>query len=219
MKMSWVTLDRICEEERLSDEHLRRRLERNGRPLRSDAADLSDEELLEKLRGFGLDFDRAGLERLCEGALSVEEVARGLIDSCGFRSDAERMQGDWIWICLVSLWQRWWPEKVCLELVDDKIQTGYDRLGHDQAAAAAAWLSAWSDVRWLWDTTDIHSIEEFDERFDMTQSLYNWSQDLEDALGNAGRADPEFLRAAQLEAGLGSPSARTRWIGFPMRIG
>ena len=29
----------------------------------------------------------------------------------------------------------------------------------------------------------------------MYQSLFNWSQDLEDALGNAGREDPEFLRA------------------------
>ena len=29
----------------------------------------------------------------------------------------------------------------------------------------------------------------------MYQSLFNWSQDLEDALWNAGREDPEFLRA------------------------
>jgi hypothetical protein len=23
---------------------------------------------------------------------------------------------DWIWICLLALWERWWPDKVCLEL-------------------------------------------------------------------------------------------------------
>jgi hypothetical protein len=33
---------------------------------------------------------------------------------------------DWAWICLTELWQRWWPEKACLELPDDKVQRGYD---------------------------------------------------------------------------------------------
>ena len=39
------------------------------------------------------------------------------------------------------------------------------------------------------------SIEEFDDRFPMTQSLYNWSQDLEDALWNAGLGDRAILLA------------------------
>jgi hypothetical protein len=54
-------------------------------PTHSDAAKLSDEQLLEKLHGFGLEVDRAELERLCEGALSAEEVARRLLDRCGGR--------------------------------------------------------------------------------------------------------------------------------------
>src|SRR5260221_12097191 len=72
MKMSWVTLDRICAEEMLSDEKIRRLVEGGNRPLRSRAEQLSDEEPLDKLRGFGLDLDRHSLERLCEGALSAE---------------------------------------------------------------------------------------------------------------------------------------------------
>ena len=84
MKMSWVTLDRICREEaRAAD--IRRMVESTGRPLRSSAEHLSDEELLEKLRGFGVDLDRVGLEKLCEGALSAEEVARPLQDRRGDR--------------------------------------------------------------------------------------------------------------------------------------
>jgi tetratricopeptide (TPR) repeat protein len=194
MKMSWVTLDRICEEEGRSDEETGRLLE--NRPLRSSVVRLSDAELLEKLRGFGLEFDRAGLERLCEGALSAEEVARPLLDRCELGADAERMEEDWIWICLVSLWQRWWPEKVCLELVDDKLQDGYRQLARSEtAAAAASWLDAWSDVARLCEIAGIHTIREFDDRFPMTQSLFNWSQDLEEAFWNAGLEDPEVLRA------------------------
>ena len=195
MKMSWVTLDRICAEKMVSDEKIRRLVEGGNRPLRSSAERLSDEELLDKLRGFGFDVDRRSLEQLCEGALSAEEVAGPLMDGCVFRDDSERMQGDWIWICLVSLWQRWWPDRVCLELLDDKIEAGYRELGHDASACAATWLDAWSDVLRLCDATGVRSIEEFDDRFPMTQSLYNWSQDLEDALWNSGLSDPGTLLA------------------------
>jgi tetratricopeptide (TPR) repeat protein len=45
MKMSWVTLDRICEEQMRSDAKIRRLFEDSNRPLRSRAAQLSDEEL------------------------------------------------------------------------------------------------------------------------------------------------------------------------------
>ena len=48
--MSWVTIDRICQE-RVDKEGVRSELVRNGRPLRSSAEPLSDDELLAKLRG------------------------------------------------------------------------------------------------------------------------------------------------------------------------
>jgi hypothetical protein len=101
MKTSWVTLDRICEQRRFADGEIGRGIEGNDRPLRSSAERLSDEEILDKLRGFGFDLDRRRLEQLCTGALSAEDVARPLIASCRFRSASEEMQGDWIWICVV----------------------------------------------------------------------------------------------------------------------
>lgn len=165
-------------------------------PTLSDAAKLSDEQLLERLQGFGLEGDRAELERLCEGALSVEEVARPVLHRWGAGAREGRPYEDWIWLCLLELWRRWWPERVCVEFLGDKIQAGYDALERKEAASAAAvWLDAWSDVVRLCDLTGIDSIRGFDERFSMYQSLFNWSQDLEDALWNAGLEDPELLRA------------------------
>jgi tetratricopeptide (TPR) repeat protein len=166
------------------------------RPMRSDAAKLSDEQLLEKLRGFGLEVDRAALERLCEGALSVEEVAWPLLDGCGVDVVDGRPDEDWIWLCLLELWRRWWPDRVCVEFLGDKIQAGYDALERrEEATAAAVWLDAWSDVVQICELTGIDSIRAFDDRCPMYQSLFNWSGDLQDALWNAGREDPEFLRA------------------------
>ena len=71
-------------------------------PTCSDAAKLSDEQLLEKLHGFGLDVDRAELEAGCAQALSAEEVARPLLDRCGVGATEGRPHEDWIWLCLLE---------------------------------------------------------------------------------------------------------------------
>jgi hypothetical protein len=115
--MSWVTLDRICQE-KVDKEGVRSELVRNGRPLRSSAEPLSDDELLAKLRDFGLDVDRDGVERLCAGALSAEEVAGPIVAKLKLDDD---MTVDWVWISLLALWQRWWPDRPGLELLDDKM--------------------------------------------------------------------------------------------------
>jgi hypothetical protein len=125
------------------------------------------------------------VERLCAGMLSAEEASRPVVDKLELGDD---MAGDWVWICLLAFWQRWWPDRVCLELLDDKMQAGYALDTEDNThAAVMTWLNAWSDVLWLCDALGISSIGEFDDRFPMTQSLFNWSQDLEMALENAGR--------------------------------
>jgi hypothetical protein len=89
--------------------------------------------------------------------------------------------------------------EACLELLDDKVQQGY---GADQrndfVTSGRAWLGAWSDVLRMCDAIGAGSIREFDDRFPMTQSLFNWCQDLEMALQNGGEHDPE-LRTARLE--------------------
>jgi hypothetical protein len=191
--MSYVTADRITQE-KADEAGVSPEVFRNGRPLRSSAASLSDDELLAKLRGFfGLDVDRAGVEQLCASAVSVEVVAKVIVDKLKL---GDELTVDWVWISLLTLWQRWWPNRVCMELLDDKMQAGYDQdAGNDKHAAVVTWLDAWADVLKLCDATEISSIEEFDGCFSLTQSLYNWSQDLEMALENAGREDDELRQA------------------------
>lgn len=190
MTMAWVTLDRLCEERMRSDSTYRRVLRARGKPLRSMGERLSDQELMAKLSDCGLTFDRLGLEGLFERELSAEGLAKRLMDGLPPESRPEGDQADWIWVCLITLWRRWRPNQVCQELLDDKIQAGYQ-----QSQPAGIWLEAWADAMRLCDVIGIESIEAFDDRFPMTQSLYNWSQDLEDALWNAGLDDPRFLRA------------------------
>ena len=192
VKMSWVELDRIVSGEIVHDDGIRRRVAESGRPLRSHATGMSDDDLLAKLRGLGVDADREKLAGLCDGALSAEEVVSE-------RLRLHDWDADWAWICLTELWQRWWPEKACLELLDDKVQEGYDAdQRNDFVASGRIWLGAWSDVLRMCDAIGARSIRDFDDRFPMTQSLFNWCQDLEMALQNGGEHDSE-LRTARLE--------------------
>ena len=76
------------------------------------------------------------------------------------------------------------------------MQAGYARdAENDSHAAVVTWLDAWSDVLRLCDAAGIGSIGEFDDRFPLTQSLFNWSQDLEMALENAGRDNREIRQS------------------------
>jgi len=192
--ISWVAMDRIVERQRAADAAYRKQAA--GKVLRSDAKRFTDGELLAKLRSFGIELDRSSLQRLCDRTLSAEEIAQPLLDQRTFHGKREQMESDWIWICLAALWQRWFPDQPCFELLDDKMQAGYDLLASEGATAACRiWLEAWRDVLGIFDKSGMQSIQEFDEQFGGTQSLFNWIQDLEDELWNAGLDDRQFLSA------------------------
>ena len=121
--ISWVARDRIAERKIASDaDYLQQAA---GRPLRSGARHLTDAELLAKLRTFGIDLNRQSLERLCDRTLSAEEIAKPLLEQHTFKSRSEELGSEWIWICLVTLWERWYPDKPSFELLGDKMQAGY----------------------------------------------------------------------------------------------
>ncbi|MDQ1289339.1 MAG: hypothetical protein QG622_2905 [Actinomycetota bacterium] len=185
--IAWVTLERLTRERA---DTIPGALDR---PYRADAERLSDEELLGKLRMFGIGLDRPALEALCRDALSAQEVAVRLMDLSA--ADPHLQQSDWIWLCVLTLWQRWLPHQLCLETIDDQMQDGYAKSGMDPGAATDLWLQAWSGVLQLCDAAGITTIAGFDAQFPLTQSLFNWNQDLEMELGNAGFADPVKLQA------------------------
>jgi len=191
---SWVAIDRFAEKERARDARFRK--QNADKVLRSDAKNLTDDDLLAKLRYFDIELDRPSLERLCREALSGEEMATPLLDQRTFHGRQAEMESDWIWVCLTALWQRWFPNQPSFELLDDKIEAGYDLQGAGQAQAACRiWLEAWRDVLGLLDKGGLQSIHAFDERFRGSQSLFNWIQDLQDAVWNAGLEDRQFLTA------------------------
>ena len=156
---------------------------------------LTDEDVLAKLHGFGIELDRATLAHWCAQALSAKELADAW-EQHERKHHREVRDREWVWRCLATLWQRWCPEIPSFEALEDKLRIGYERLAAgDAQAACRTWLDAWRDVLHLLDKRGIQSIETFDARFRGTQSLFNWIQDLETELWNAGLEDPQFLTA------------------------
>ncbi|MGH9838458.1 MAG: SEC-C metal-binding domain-containing protein [Blastocatellia bacterium] len=194
MEISWVALNRIMEKKMATDATYRERVA--GRPVRSSAKRLTDGELLAKLQSFGITMDRSSLKRLCEESLSAEELARPLMAKCAFKTREDKLQGDWVWVCLDALWQRWFPDTPSFEMLDDKMQAGYElKASGNLEAACRIWLDAWNDVRRIGDKGGIQSIGEFDDEFHGTQSLFNWIQNVESELWNAGLKDRQFFTA------------------------
>jgi hypothetical protein len=83
----------------------------------------------------------------------------------------------------------WTPQ----ERLDNLMQEGYRLLDAGQLAIACAkWLEAWEQVKKM-ASSEMRSADAFDGAYPgMMQSVFNWSDDLEMELGNAGLDDPAY---------------------------
>jgi tetratricopeptide (TPR) repeat protein len=172
------------------DPSLRKHLDRQGRGVLSDGRAMTTEQLLELLHTLGIEMDRAKFERLAHQCSSAEEMSRNLPQT----KDLGNKQ-DWVWIALTCLWERWLPERASPEMIDDKMQAGYDALHGDSDAIQACriWLETWLDIVRVMDKKQFRSFAQFDKWFGGFNSLYNWIQDFEMELSNAGLDDPQFF--------------------------
>jgi len=104
------------------------------------------------------------------------------------------------------------------ERLDDLMQEGYRLLeAHRTAAACDRWLEAWEIVKQLAAPT-MRTTEAFDNAYPLFQLVFNWCQDLEMELGNAGIDNPAYhdhrLRYAREFLARFPDSDTSFWISF-----
>ena len=192
MCMSHMALNRSVEERAAQDEPYRRALERNRRPLLSHGRSMSDDELLAKLRQFAIDARRQGIVDGFPNFVSAEAMSKAMI--AGAETGIPDAEVDWVWIATTCLWERWQPHLPNMEMVDDKMRAGYAALKTgDTLQACRLWLETWRAILDVIGRAEMDSLDEFDERFGGTQSVFNWVQDLEMELHNAGLEEPRFF--------------------------
>ncbi len=193
ISISYLSMNRMLEERAAKDVAFRRTLERKGRPLLSNGRGMSDDALLGKLRSLGLDADRQHLLDLFSCFISAQAMADAMIDRTG--CPVPDFEADWVWIAVTCLWERWQPELANTEMADDKMQAGYAALeNHDSPKACRLWLETWRAILDIMERGGIDSLDAFDDCFGGTQSVFNWVQDFEMELHNAGLQDARFFR-------------------------
>ncbi len=192
MHISYISMNRILEKRAAEDEEIGKLIKRNGKCTLSDGRALSDEALLEKLHSLGIEeANRSWLDQASQSFPSAQALAKAITE----RSDVEIPddQADWVWISLVCLWERWFPDHSNFEMLDDRMQEGYDAYKRKEPLETSRlWLQAWHDVQNLMQTFEIESIDRFDILFGGSQSVFNWVQDFSDALNWAAHTNPSL---------------------------
>lgn len=117
------------------------------------------------------------------------------------------------------------------EGIQGKIAEGYERWKRDDATGACRpWLEAWPSFLRLVEETGTKTISELDNAFDTDWLIFNWVQDLEAALWNAGLNDSQFfqdgiryaneyLARFHAEDGLITENMRRALASFHCRLG
>jgi tetratricopeptide (TPR) repeat protein len=193
MYISYSTMNRFVEDKKAEDPEYRALIEKSGRPYLSLARNMSDYELVSKLRQLGLKVSRGWLLDTFPRFISAEAMACAMLDNAP--SDIEELQTDWVWIVLTTLWERWRPELASMEGVNDKMQAGYAaRKQRDVVRACTLWVETWHAILDIMARAGIDSLDAFDDRFGGVNCLFNWVQDFNMELHNAGIEDRRFFR-------------------------
>jgi hypothetical protein len=154
---------------------------------------MSTDEILAKLKRLGIPITP---ERFREEAArhdSAERMADGWRTRRRLRPEGPYDE-DFPWMAAIVLWKRLVPDRVSFEQIDERMQKGYTRLEEGRSAEACdAWWQVWE---WLREkvTPKRKTIEALDADFRGTQMVFNWCQDFEMELGNAGLDDPAYYR-------------------------
>jgi len=164
----------------------------DDRPLHpDDVRDLPSKEIVEWLRRFGVEFREDQFREEIEEYPSASELAEHWWET--YSPTAAGYDEDFIWMAAMVLWERLETDIMNSEQLDRMMQEGYDKKDNgDVVQACRLWLDVWDNLQQRF-TDGMTHIHDADQRvFSGMQSLYNWCQDLEMELGNAGRQDPVF---------------------------
>jgi tetratricopeptide (TPR) repeat protein len=155
---------------------------------------MSTEEIFGHLKRLGIKTSRKKFLRAAKHYDSAQNLAKKEWDAKYTLQPKERYDADFPWMAAIVLWQRLLPDHICFEQIDRQMQEGYDLLmSHQIAEACDVWWQAWIWIRKK-VTPERNTLEAFDHAFLGMQSIFNWCQNFEVELGNAGIDDPKYHR-------------------------
>lgn len=124
---------------------------------------------------------------------SAQRLSEGWFRRFNFKPEG-RYDEDFVWMAAIVLWKRLAPGKVSFEQIDERIGKGYELLEARRTTEACdVWWQVWGWVKGK-VTPERNTLDALDEAMQGTYSIYDWCQDFEMELGNAGLDDPAYHR-------------------------
>lgn len=152
---------------------------------------ISTSEIIEKLQSMNIDFEIERFKKQAQNHISAIQLAEDHYYTQDFH--APGLDEDFIWLAMIELWNRIIPEKYNVEMIDDLMQEGYEDIDkQNYGEGLEKWEKTWNMIISI-VPSHIKSVTEVDKFIpDMMQSIFNWCQDFEIELGNAGLKDKAF---------------------------
>ena len=156
---------------------------------------LPTEQIIKQLSEQGINFNQDQFIAMCEKKDSAWDVAGALWPK---QANSDKKDVSDI-ICLTAciLWERLYDEKkitkVSVEMLDDWMENGYKELEKDPLKTCRIWMKVWETFKNDYDLAN-RSIDEIDNRFNGSQSFFNWCQDFEMELLNASINSKEYAK-------------------------
>jgi hypothetical protein len=172
-------------------ERLRKRLEEGWtyekiRPMSTD-------EIFRQLNRLGIGVTPAAYREAAQRYESAQDLAEEWYARYTLHPKG-RYDEDFVWMAAIILWPRLVPDRISFEQINDEMQRGYGLVMEGRLAGGCdAWRQTWE---WLKEkvTPERNTLAALDDAFRGTQSVFNWCQDLEEELWNAGLDDPAYLQ-------------------------
>jgi len=152
---------------------------------------MSTSEIIEKLQSMNIDFEIDRFKKQAQNHISAIRLAEDHYYTQDFH--APGLDEDFIWLAMIELWNRIIPEKYNVEMIDDLMQEGYEDIEkRNYGEGLKKWEKTWNMIISI-VPPHIMSVTEVDKFIpDMMQSIFNWCQDFEIEMGNAGLKDKVF---------------------------
>jgi len=184
MDISAKAISKIAERYLLEHPEELKKFRKEGRLLFVDIKNMPTDEILKKLKEIGLIIDRESMEQRVFQYYSAYKLAMDLMEEEGieFKNNSD---DDFFWMSLTVLWERWFPELINIEMLDDMMQEGYDLCDQgEMETGIQKWWMTWQGIKDIMDRFEINHISSFDTIFRGTQSVFNWSSDFDHVLSN-----------------------------------
>lgn len=152
---------------------------------------MSTSEIIEKLESMNIDFEIERFKKQAQNHISAIQLSEDHYYTQNFH--AQDQDEDFIWLAIIELWNRIIPEKFNAEMIDDLMQEGYEDINNQNYRdGIEKWEKAWNMIISIVPPR-IKSVTDTDKFIPgLTQSIFNWCQDFEVELGNAGTEEDSF---------------------------